>query len=185
MTSIVNHYTGSDRDFHLVILDNGRSRVLGDARRRELLHCIRCGACLNVCPVYQTVGGGPYGWVYPGPIGIALAPWQRGPGQAQASGASSLCGACTSICPVRIDLAGHIVAGRAAPGQPVGAVRRLAFALFAVVMASPALYALAARLLRFAGRLGLDRLGPAGWIRHREMPRFARRFFHERGGGSR
>ncbi len=92
-------------EFHLVILDNGRTGMLADPHLRESLFCIRCGACLNVCPVYQKVGGHAYGWVYPGPIGAVLTPQMIGRERAAALPfASSLCGACRDICPVKIDI---------------------------------------------------------------------------------
>ncbi len=163
MTVYVNHFTGSDREFHLVLLDNGRTRVLADERRRDLLQCIRCGACLNVCPVYQSVGGGPYDWTYPGPIGIALSPLQRGPAAAEVTGASSLCGACTAICPVKIDLAHHILRGRAQKGRRFPVAKKVAFFVFRAVVSNPSLYALAARIARLVG----PRVWPPGWTRYR------------------
>ncbi|HEX8117607.1 MAG TPA: LutB/LldF family L-lactate oxidation iron-sulfur protein, partial [Pyrinomonadaceae bacterium] len=92
-------------EFHLVMLDNGRTRMLADPHLRESLFCIRCGACLNVCPVYQKVGGHAYGWVYPGPIGAVITPQMIGRERAAALPfASSLCGACHDVCPVKIDI---------------------------------------------------------------------------------
>ena len=97
--------------FHLVLLDNGRTDVLSDATGRQALRCIRCSACLNVCPVYERTGGQAYGSVYPGPIGAILTPQLRGiarhPVDKQTASlpfASSLCGACFEVCPVRIDI---------------------------------------------------------------------------------
>lgn len=97
------------QEFHLILLDNGRTRVLADPVGRQALHCIRCGACMNVCPVYEHVGGHAYQSVYPGPIGAILTPQLRGAfdhGDPAASlpFASSLCGACFEACPVRIDI---------------------------------------------------------------------------------
>lgn len=92
-------------EFHLVILDNGRTGMLSDPHLRESLYCIRCGACLNVCPVYRKIGGHAYGWVYPGPIGAVLTPQMIGRERAAALPfASSLCGACRDVCPVKIDI---------------------------------------------------------------------------------
>jgi L-lactate dehydrogenase complex protein LldF len=96
------------QEFHLVLLDNGRSAVLADQVGRQALRCIRCSACLNVCPVYERVGGHAYGSVYPGPIGAILTPQLRGvAADAQTASlpyASTLCGACFDVCPVRIDI---------------------------------------------------------------------------------
>jgi len=90
--------------FHLILLDNGRSRIIGDGILRESLFCLRCGACLNVCPVYQRIGGHSYGWVYSGPIGILLNSELLPPGSARdLAYACTLCGACAEVCPVMIE----------------------------------------------------------------------------------
>jgi L-lactate dehydrogenase complex protein LldF len=90
---------------HLVILDNGRSRILADPELRQTLLCIRCGTCLNHCPVYVRIGGHAYGHVYPGPIGKILTPQMEGLEEAGVlATASSLCGACGEVCPVRIPI---------------------------------------------------------------------------------
>ncbi|WP_372405713.1 LutB/LldF family L-lactate oxidation iron-sulfur protein [Streptomyces luteireticuli] len=91
--------------FHLVLVDNGRTRALADPVGRQALRCIRCGACMNICPVYERTGGQAYGSVYPGPIGAILNPLLKGPDDPQTASlpyASSLCGACNEVCPVRI-----------------------------------------------------------------------------------
>ena len=93
------------RQLHVVVLDNGRTRILRDARARETLLCVRCGSCLNVCPVYNHVGGHAYGWVYSGPIGVILTPQLLGTAVAGSLPfASTLCGACSEICPVKIPI---------------------------------------------------------------------------------
>lgn len=103
---------------YVVLVDNGRSRVFGAGPHRDLLKCIRCGACMNVCPVYEKVGGHAYGWVYPGPIGIALAPFMAPPEIAAfALDLCALCGACNSVCPVKIPLERLIALGRATAVQ--------------------------------------------------------------------
>jgi L-lactate dehydrogenase complex protein LldF len=106
------------QEFHLVLLDNGRTRALADDLGRTALHCIRCSACLNVCPVYERTGGHAYGSVYPGPIGAVLTPLLTGvtggddPNDSLPY-ASSLCGACYDVCPVKIDIPGLLVQLRA------------------------------------------------------------------------
>ncbi|NKZ08596.1 lactate utilization protein B [Actinomadura latina] len=112
MTPYVSSWTGvtpgdGPRAFHLVLLDNGRTRALADEVGRAALRCIRCSACLNVCPVYERTGGRPYGPVYPGPIGAIRTPQTRGVESAAAASlpyASTLCGACADVCPVKIDI---------------------------------------------------------------------------------
>ncbi|QFG27666.1 lactate utilization protein [Actinomadura sp. WMMB 499] len=101
------HPGDGPREFHLVLLDNGRTGALADEVGRAALRCIRCSACLNVCPVYERTGGGPYGPVYPGPVGAMLTPQLRGVESAANASlpfASTLCGACTDVCPVKIDI---------------------------------------------------------------------------------
>ena len=121
LSSYVSFINGPKRDgerdgaeeFHLVILDNGRTRVMADKELRETLHCIRCGACLNFCPVYLKIGGHAYGWVYSGPIGSILTPQLINRKQAyQLPYASTLCGACAEVCPVKIDIPGILIALR-------------------------------------------------------------------------
>src|SRR6202012_3423791 len=93
------------REFHLVLVDNGRTNVLGDEIGRQALNCIRCSACLNVCPVYERTGGHAYGSTYPGPIGAILTPMLSGMTAAGSLPyASSLCGACYEVCPVKINI---------------------------------------------------------------------------------
>ena len=113
ITSYVSMITGPRRqddedgpeEFHLILVDNGRSRLLADPELREALNCIRCGACLNICPVYQKVGGHAYGWVYPGPIGAIISPMLVGLKEAKdLPYASTLCGACRDACPVKINI---------------------------------------------------------------------------------
>jgi L-lactate dehydrogenase complex protein LldF len=112
----------------VVLLDNGRTAVLADEERREVLHCIRCGACLNACPVFHTIGGHAYGVPYPGPIGAVLMPLAGGLREfGHLSYASSLCGACAEVCPVKIDLHRHLARNRrdmAAAGLRPGWERR-------------------------------------------------------------
>lgn len=189
-------------ELHIVLLDNGRSAMLGDAACRESLACIRCGACLNACPVYRQIGGHAYGSVYPGPIGIAITPQLAGIERAgELPFASSLCGACRDVCPVKIDIPSILLDLRskasrlpaALPGAP-GSLRpleRLAFRLWSWAMSGPRRYRALAFLGRLAQRLGLRpgrpgplarRLAPplAAWTAGRELPGLARRPFRDR-----
>jgi L-lactate dehydrogenase complex protein LldF len=149
---------------HVVIVDSGRSAMLGGPYR-EALRCIRCGACLNVCPVYRSVGGHAYGGVYPGPIGKLLSGLlEAGSGSDAATlpHASSLCGACLEVCPVQIDIPDLLISMRADQasrrhGRPKK-TRLIRAAMLA--MRSEGRYRLAQRLLRFALRLRAK----AGWV---------------------
>jgi len=118
ITSYVNFIGGPTRkkfgegpeEVHIILLDNGRSKILADPQLRESLFCFRCGACLNVCPIYQQVGGHAYGWVYMGPIGITLLPQYLGEKTGRyAPFTSSLCEACFEICPMRINIPHHLL----------------------------------------------------------------------------
>jgi L-lactate dehydrogenase complex protein LldF len=169
--------------FHLVLLDNGRTAALADEKGRPALACIRCSACLNVCPVYERVGGHAYGSVYPGPIGAILSPMLTGiEDNASLPYASSLCGACYDVCPVKIDIPSILVELRA---RHVEAVRESAkgpspeavtMAAAAWVMSSPARYTAAQRggqVGRLLGRGGTIRALPpplSGWTRARDAP---------------
>ncbi len=176
-------------EFHLVLLDNGRSGILGGAYA-EALMCIRCGACLNVCPVYQAIGGHAYGGVYSGPIGAVLTPLLE-PDLKDVHylpQASSLCGACQAACPVRIAIpdmllrlrADYVAAGKA------DAVERAAMEGWRMVMSNPALYRMGGTLASLGTRL-VARQGMIGWLppplsawtNTRDFPQFARRRFTE------
>src|SRR5689334_847611 len=144
-------------EVHIVLLDNGRRRMLAHPVTRQSLACIRCGACLNACPVYQQVGGHAYGSVYPGPIGAVITPQLIGIQKtSQLPFASSLCGACRDVCPVKIDIPQLLLHLRAEISPRKGTrAERLAFKLWARVMTSPSLY----RLSSIAGRI-LQRVVP-------------------------
>ncbi len=171
------------QQFHLVLLDNGRTAVLADEVGRSALNCIRCSACLNVCPVYERVGGHAYGSVYPGPIGAVLSPQLTGvEDNASLPFASSLCGACFDACPVRIDIPNLLVNLRAQHVEAYDAQHRMpspeavAMAAMSWSMSSAGRFALAersmqaGRLLRRKGRI--RRLPPpmSGWTSARDAP---------------
>jgi L-lactate dehydrogenase complex protein LldF len=183
--------------FHLVILDNGRSKILADPVFREMLFCIRCAACLNVCPVYGRIGGHAYGYPYSGPVGAVVTPLLVGVNRAKdlCSG-ETLCGACRHACPVDIDIPRMLLALRAklADGDPEWGVKpnspaeKAAYGLWAVLMARPRLYELALAAAGALQRLfGQDpatirRLPPplSGWTRHRDLRPLARKPFRSR-----
>ncbi len=156
--------TDGPEEFHLVLLDNGRSRVLATPFR-ESLQCIRCGACLNACPVYRRIGGHAYGGVYSGPIGSILTPlYDSVADNPHLPHASSLCGACQTACPVKINIPHMLIGLRELQTQEKGKSRweRLAYRLSAAVLRRPWLYCLALR----CARLVLRPLARDGWLRH-------------------
>mgnify|MGYP005856993757 CR=1 FL=1 len=173
-------------EVHIVLVDNGRTRLLA-TEYAEMLTCIRCGACLNACPVYKTIGGHAYGSVYPGPMGSVVSPLLAGiAAYADLPHASSLCGACREVCPVRIDLPQLLLKLRR------DTIRegyspwwlRLSLAAFAKVASRPALFALGARVAALASGLvstdgWMRRLPPPfdAWTTSRDFPRFAPRTF--------
>jgi L-lactate dehydrogenase complex protein LldF len=164
--------------YHVVLLDNGRSELLGTPFR-EVLRCIRCGACMNHCPVYSAVGGQAYGWVYPGPIGAVLTPLLLGVRQAgHLPNASTFCGRCESVCPVKIPLPKLMRHHREAEFEEGGQSwsYRLGLQAWAYFARRPGLYHLGARffiaLLSALGRRrGAFRRLPlaGGWTRHRDF----------------
>ncbi|MGQ0840599.1 lactate utilization protein B [Actinokineospora sp.] len=169
------------REFHLVLLDNGRTAALADEIGRDALRCIRCSACLNVCPVYERTGGHAYGSVYPGPIGAILTPQLRGvdadPVSRSLPYASTLCGACYEVCPVLIDIPKALVHLRsqvvdAHRGRP--SAERVAMRAAAWVFGHARRLAVAQRFAALGGRVlgSRGRLpGPlAGWTDARDAP---------------
>ena len=141
-------------EVHLILLDNGRTQAYGDAELRATLQCIRCGACMNHCPVYARIGGHAYGTTYPGPIGAIISPHLMGIGATHAlATASTLCGACAEVCPVRIPIPQLLIRlrneGQAAQdkvsalrgaGEARSALVSLIFRAWSTVYAHPALY---------------------------------------------
>lgn len=167
-------------EYHVVLLDNGRSAMLG-TEFQDMLRCIRCGTCMNHCPVFQSVGGHSYGWVYPGPMGAVLTPSLVGIDQTgHLPNASTLCGRCESVCPVRIPLPRMLRAWRSREWEKAlnPAAMRSGLSLWAFVAARPALYRLVARASSLGLRLlaaGRGRIGSlpffgSGWTKHRDMP---------------
>ena len=204
ITSYLSMVTGPKRaddedgpeEFHLVIVDNGRSRLLRDPALRESLYCIRCGACLNVCPIYQRVGGHAYGWVYPGPIGSIVTPGLVGVAQAKdLPNASTLCGACRDACPVQINIPRMLLHLRHQQAESNDTNQRTASDTdkllargFATVMSSPWLLRLARSLggaltrpLTRNGKIRQTRLPLVSrWTHARDLPAPAQRSFRDR-----
>ncbi len=181
-------------EYHVVLLDNGRSAMVGTVLG-ELLRCIRCGACMNHCPVYQSVGGHAYGWVYPGPIGAALDPHFIGIEAGQhLPQASTFCGRCEEVCPMQIPLPAIMRHWReqSFSARVTPPLQRYAIRLWAMAARRPALYRLGARLamgaLALAGR-GRGRFArlplAGGWTAGRDLPAPAGRTFQDQWRGAR
>lgn len=204
-TSLITGPRGEEADgpeeLHVILLDNGRSRVLG-TEIAEILYCIRCGACLNACPVYREIGGHAYGSVYPGPVGAVLTPALGGVAQwSELPHASSLCGACREVCPVRIDLPRMLLVERdqATRAGKTAWWLRIGLAAYAFVVPHPRLYRVAivaaqlgSRVIAAPGRGWIRSLPPPldAWTRSRDFPAFASQSFtaryrvhRARGGG--
>jgi L-lactate dehydrogenase complex protein LldF len=188
-TNVVTGPRGGDEldgpdELHVVILDNGRSALLG-GEFHEMLDCIRCGACLNVCPVYRQTGGHAYGWVYPGPMGAVLTPLLAAdqPEAAELAGASTLCGACMDACPVQIPLQDLLLSLRRRKAERAGRGERAAWRAWAAAWSDPRRYDATTRAATW-GRWAADLAGrlPVGraWAAGRTVPRPAGERFRDR-----
>jgi L-lactate dehydrogenase complex protein LldF len=178
------------QEFHLVLLDAGRTDVLGDETGRQALNCIRCSACLNVCPVYERVGGHAYESTYPGPIGAILTPQLSGMREGTTlPWASSLCGACYEVCPVKIDIPSVLVhlRGRVVRERGGAAGERAAMRVMARVLGDRRRYERAQRAaqvgtwpLSRGGRIERRLPGPLrGWTASRDLPALPEQTFRE------
>jgi L-lactate dehydrogenase complex protein LldF len=176
-------------DMHVIIVDNGRSNALG-TDYQEVLNCIRCGACLNVCPVYRHIGGHAYGGVYTGPIGAVLTPILKGfEDWEELPYASSLCGACTEACPVKIPLHDMLIDLREDENKEKGSpmMEKLSFQLYGGAMQRPSLYKLGMKLSKyalspFANEEGYLQKGPGlvkQWTKARDLPAPAKESFRD------
>lgn len=189
ITTYVSTITGPRRDeshgpeeLHVVIVDNGRSSILG-SEFSEMLACVRCGACLNACPVYAVTGGHAYGWVYPGPMGAVLTPLLSASSNAgEVPNASSLCGACWEACPVGIPLQDMLLALRRRHAGDAGVAERLAWSAWANAWAHPPTYRASIR----AASLGSKLIDPARlpglpgrWADGRAVPELAPKSFRQ------
>ena len=172
ITAYTSHFHGPrpGGEMHIVIVDHGRSRILARSEFRASLKCIRCGACMNTCPVYRRSGGHSYGVTVPGPIGSVLAPHLDPRKNASLPFASSLCGSCTDVCPVRIDLHHQLLAWRAEVPQPLH--KRVVSRVASFILRQTWAYRIFGKLLRIlAPRL------PNPWTRQRDLPPMPRKSF--------
>jgi len=186
ITSYTSHFLGPRRgaELHVVIVDHGRSGILRREEYRRSLHCIRCGACMNTCPVYRRSGGHSYGVTVPGPIGSVLAPHINPAAHSSLPFASTLCGSCSDVCPVKVDLHHQLLVWRGELGRAglLPLSKRVASKLGGWILARTWAY-------RFFGRLGrwlLARVPRAviynrwnAWGRQRELPAPPRESFRE------
>jgi L-lactate dehydrogenase complex protein LldF len=204
LTVYVNGFTGPARageddgpeHFYLILLDNGRSDIYA-GEYAEALACIRCGACLNACPVYQNVGGHTYGWVYPGPIGAIVTPLLKGKeNAAPLPFASSLCGACRQACPVDIDIPDMLLKLRRDLQPTQEAVWQIGMAGYGFAFSHPLLYEAGGKAASIASRAAAAALGAqpdegvptdalhlpyplSGWTQNRDFPPFAEQSFRD------
>jgi L-lactate dehydrogenase complex protein LldF len=172
-------------EFYLLLLDNGRTKLLQDPEKRQSLYCIRCGACLNHCPVYRKIGGHNYPWVYSGPIGAIITPQFHGVNEdTWLPFASSLCGACAEVCPVKIEIPKLLIKLREEVTETrrrhdSGGLERFAFQLFAWIATHPRIYRTLASLGSILFPL-TPRIGPLKkWASERSLPEPAHQSFHQ------
>src|SRR5687768_7808701 len=180
-------------EFHLVLMDNGRTEILASEEYRETLRCIRCGACLNACPIYRKIGGHAYGSVYPGPIGALITPLFQGLGNFKdLPQASSLCGACYEACPVKINIPKHLINMRRdiVATHLNGWGERVVYRMWAKGLKSPLVYNVITKLQKWDLRRRARKQGgdgwvtklpkfAAGWTQIRDMPAPAAKTFHQ------
>lgn len=172
-------------EMHVVIIDNGRTRMLSAEKLREALYCIRCGACMNVCPVYQKIGGHSYGSIYSGPIGSVLTPIFNGIDKAKhLPYASSLCGACSEICPVKIDIHHMLLWLRKRVVERKGSklFERVIFRCWMLAMRSKPLYEFSSKLLRWFSPIMVTKnesMRIPVWSKTRDFPPLASQSFRE------
>lgn len=178
-------YGEGPEEVHIVLLDNGRSKILRDPKLRETLFCIRCGACLNACPVYKNIGGHSYGWVYMGPIGATLIPQYLGEAEGKDSPfLSSLCCACAEVCPVKINLPDHLLTlrNKVVETKNNSGIERIIMKVYASLLTKPALYRFLTRVPAVLQKLmpGGKPFPVPGYNKKREFTRFDSKGFRKR-----
>jgi L-lactate dehydrogenase complex protein LldF len=177
VTTYTSHFHGPvpGGEMHVVIVDNGRSKILAEEEFRRSLSCIRCGACMNTCPVFRRSGGYTYSYTIPGPIGSILGPQRDLQDHASLPFASSLCGSCTDVCPVKIDLHHqlYVLRQKLVQSKNTPASKRFLMAVTSVVLAHPWIYRTGGWLMRkslgiLPGAIVYSRWNPWGW--QRDLP---------------
>ncbi|MCX8010247.1 MAG: LutB/LldF family L-lactate oxidation iron-sulfur protein [Ignavibacteria bacterium] len=170
-----------DNSLYVIFLDNGRTNLLSNKDFRQTLKCIRCGACLNVCPIYNRIGGHTYDFTYSGPIGSVIAPILTSCEQvSDLSYASSLCGACSEICPVKIDLAHLLIKNRFRyVSHKKNSLEKLFFNIFAFICARPRIYDISLKSIKMFYPLLKHTALLRAWKTVRELPEFSKKSFKE------
>ena len=174
ITTYTSHFHGPRQggEMHIVIVDNKRSKILAEDDFRRALSCIRCGACMNTCPVYRRSGGHSYDATIPGQIGSILSPHLNDTKNASLPFASTLCGSCTDVCPVKINIHEQLLTWRNKLGDEhkIGLLKRLSMKAGGIVLASPFLYKLSGVGLKIVGKISPLYNNISPWSRQREMP---------------
>ena len=186
VTTYTSHFQkpAKDKEIHLIIVDNGRSEHLGKDKFWRALKCIRCGACLNTCPVYRLSGGHSYGYTIPGPIGSILTPRVDLKQYSDLPYASSLCGSCTDVCPVKIEIHEQLYQWRQEVNEQhqLSGMKKLGLRLMGRIVARPRLYHKSGKFARIALRISprfliYNRMNP--WGRSRDLPAPPKQSFQE------
>jgi L-lactate dehydrogenase complex protein LldF len=170
-------------EFYVVLLDNGRTKLLPSRSKRQSLYCIRCAACLNTCPVYRKIGGHSFPWVYSGPIGAIITPQFMGVTYEPALPfASSLCGACAEVCPVKIDIPQVLLdlrsdVKKAETREKKNRLEKLSYRMFAWMMTHPRVYAWAGWMARHGPVVNIGPL--RAWTSQRDLPPMPRQSFRD------
>lgn len=186
ITSYTSHFTGpiEGGTLHIVIVDNGRSKMIHDEHHASSLACIRCGACMNTCPVFRHSGGHSYAYTIPGPIGSILGAFHEPDTAHSLPSACSLCGSCTAVCPVKIDLHDQLLHARDTllkQGHE-SVVKKVGLNTFAFVASRPKLYAFATKLASYGAQCTptfIQRLFIPGWAKYRAVPTLAPKSFRD------
>ncbi len=163
------------KDIHLVIVDNGRSEILGKEDFEGALKCIRCGACMNTCPVFRRVGGGEYNYVIPGPIGANLGSARDIEKYGELSFASTLCGSCTSSCPVKINLHEQLLGYRSLYKKQIKEKKDIYYKIAFLVLKNPFVYRLIVKLAKFIPYSFYKK----AWGKKRNSPKLAKKSFKD------
>ena len=178
ITTYTSHFNAPQKgkEFHIIIVDNGRSKIIKDKTHKNSLHCIRCGACLNTCPIYRRSGGKSYSYTIPGPIGSILANTKDNKNQADLAFASTLCGSCTDVCPVKIDIHSQLLSFRKEYiSSHESWYKKIFYTLLYKILSNQRLYTIFLKLYYHLYPL----IKYIGWGEGRDIPKPAKKSFKE------